>query len=138
MNDSTIERLLLADGWERVTGADLREGDYVAWCDDFDSWHEGLVIPSLDSKNPWWQEGHGGIKAFDVLLRRPAEFPHLDRRFDKDGVEYVNVSQSPRKPAYVQASMIDQHLLRLEDAYVSLGERAVSTKNLTKEKPENE
>lgn len=138
MKTNKIEQLLLADDWEHVTGADLREGDYIAWCDDFGGWHEGSVIPSLDSKNLWWQEGHGSIKNTDVLLRAPREFPHLDRRFDKDGVEYVNVSQSPRNPVYVQASMIDQHLLRLEDAYVSLGERAVSTKNLTKEKPENE
>ncbi len=136
MGSDAIRELLLADGWEQVTGADLAEGDYVAWRDDFDSWHEGRVIPSLDSKNRWWQEGHGSIKDSDVLLRRPEEFAHLEVRFDGAGEEYVNVHKDPRQPVFVKKSLITSALLVNDGAvYGSLRTQKVDADTLTKEKP---
>lgn len=136
MENDAIREVLLADDWEQVTGADLAEGDYVAWRDDFGSWHEGPVIQSLDSKSRWWQEGQGSIKDADVLLRAPKEFAHLDRRFDKDGQVHVNISWEPRHPVYVNARLITPDLLMMDGArYCSLRSKQVDVDTLTKEKP---
>lgn len=140
MKNSKIRELLIADGWEEVIGLNLEEGDYVAFFDEFGSVSEGRVTPSCDSKNPWWQDGRGSIKYDDILLRAPEEWPHLDRRFNANGEEFINVSDKPRKPKYVSASIITPNLL-VEDASVVggasfLASQAVDHRALTKEKPE--
>ncbi|NCB78362.1 MAG: hypothetical protein EOM42_14990 [Negativicutes bacterium] len=96
-----IEELLIADGWEKVPATELAVGDYVAWCDDFAGWAEGKVTEPLDSKSLFWQEGHGSIKAEDVLYRRPKEFPRMTvARIN--GKVLVNASNNPRNPGWVE------------------------------------
>lgn len=136
MESDAIRELLLADGWEQVTGAELSEGDYVAWCDDFGGWREGLVVPPLDSKSRWWHEGHGSIKDSDVLLRSPRTFKHSDVRFDKDGQAHMNVSWKPRHPVYVNTQLITPDLwMKDGQGYSSLWSKRVDVDTLTKEKP---
>lgn len=140
METSKIRELLLADGWKEVKASDLKEGDYVAFFDDFMVWHEGTVIPSLDSRNPWWLEENGSIKERDVLLRAPEEWPHLDRRFNADGEEFINISNDPRKPKYVSVSRITSDLLVMDKSAMGgvsyLAHQVADYRNLTKGKPE--
>lgn len=136
MESDAIKELLLADGWEQVTGADLSEGDHVAWRDGSRNWRQGNVAPAACSEKLWWVEWHGYIDDPDVLLRSPRTFKHSDVRFDEDGHKHMNVSWEPRNPVYVKAELVTPDLLMKDGVgYCSLRSKQVDVDTLTKEKP---
>ena len=96
-----IEEFLIADGWEKVTAAELAVGDYIARRDGFAGWYEGKVIEPLAAHGVLWMEDHMMVQEEDVLYRRPKEFPRMTvARID--GKVLVNASNNPRNHGWVE------------------------------------
>lgn len=139
MENSKIRELLLADGWEEVTGDNVEEGDYVAVLDEIGRWHEGYVGATFTSGDCRWLGETAVIREEDSALRAPKDWPHLDRRFNKSGKEFINISQNPRDPKYIETTEIDYQKLYKETIFgppCPVDKLAVDPKRLTKEKPE--